>query len=89
MSRRVLGLDIRNDFVSAVVVKAGLRENRIEAHAYVQISDSEDRENGILEALQALTHQIDLADCDAVVSISADHFVYRNLKIPFKDSKKI
>lgn len=89
MSRKVLGIDIRNDFVSAVMVKAGLRENRIEALAYVPISDSEESETGILEALETLTHQIDLADCDSVVSIPADHFVYRNIKIPFKDSKKI
>jgi len=89
MSRKVLGIDIRNDFVSAVLVKAGLRENRIEAHAYVPIADSPESENGILEALETLTDQIDLADCDSVVSISADGFVYRNIKIPFKDPKKI
>ena len=33
MSRKVLGIDIRRESVSAVLVKTGLRENLIDAHA--------------------------------------------------------
>jgi general secretion pathway protein L len=89
MSRKVLGIDIRKDAVSAVVVKTSLRENRIDAHAYIPLPDSTEGENNFKTALQALWNEIDPAGCDCVVSVSADHFSYRILQVPFKDSKKI
>jgi general secretion pathway protein L len=89
MSRKVLGIDIKKDSVSAVLVKTSLRENRIDAHAYIPLPDPAEDENNFKTTLQALWHEIDPAGCDCVVSISADHFSYRILQIPFKDSKKI
>ena len=89
MSRKVLGIDIRKESVSAVLVKTSLRESRIDAHAHVPISDSAEDENPIKAALETLCSEIDTDGCDCVVSISADHFSYRILQIPFKDSKKI
>ena len=89
MSRKVIGIDIRKESVSAVLVKTSLRESRINAHAYVPISDSAENENSFKIALETLCKEIDTEGCDCVVSISADHFSYRILQIPFKDSKKI
>jgi len=89
MSRKVLGIDIRKESVSAVVVKTSLRESRIDAHAHVPISDSIEGENPFKTALETLCSEIDIDGCDCVVSISADHFSYRMLQIPFKDAKKI
>jgi type II secretory pathway component PulL len=89
MSRKVLGIDIRKESVSAVLVKTSLRESRIDAHAHVPISDSTEDENSIKTALETLCSEIDTDGCDCVISISADHFSYRILQIPFKDSKKI
>jgi general secretion pathway protein L len=89
MSRKILGIDIRKESVSAVLVKTSLRESRIDAHANVPISDSAEDENPIKAALETLCSEIDTDGCDCVVSISADHFSYRILQIPFKDSKKI
>jgi type II secretory pathway component PulL len=89
MSRKVLGIDIRRESVSAVLLKTGLRESRVDAHAYVPISDSAEDDNNLRTALETLSNELDLAGCDCVVSISADHFSYRNLQIPFKDNKKI
>jgi len=89
VSRKVLGIDIRKDAVSAVVVKTSLRENRIDAHAYIPLTDAAEDENNFRTALHALWNEIDPAGCDCVVSISADHFSYRILQVPFKDSKKI
>ncbi len=59
MSRKVLGIDIRNESVSAVLVKTSIRENRIDTHAYIPISDPEDDPDHIKTALEALTGQID------------------------------
>ena len=89
MSRKVLGIDIRKESVSAVVVKTSLRESRIDAYAHVPISDSGEENNHLQTALESLCNEIDIEGCDCVVSISADHFSYRVLQIPFKDPKKI
>jgi type II secretory pathway component PulL len=89
MSRKVLGIDIRKGAVSAVLVKTSLRESRIDAYAHVPMSDSSEDENPIKTVLATLCSEIDTDGCDCVVSISADHFSYRILRIPFKDSKKI
>ncbi len=89
MSRKVLGIDIRKESVSAVLVKTSLRESRIDAHAHVAISDSTEDKNPFKTALDTLRSELDTDGCDCVASISADHFSYRFLQIPFKDSKKI
>jgi len=89
MSRKVLGIDIRNESVSAVVVKTSLRESRIDAYTHIPISDSGEGNNQLQTALEYLRNEIDIDGCDCVVSISADHFSYRLLQIPFKDPKKI
>lgn len=89
MSRKILGIDIRKDAVSAVVVKTSLRENRIDAHAYIPLPDAAEEANNFKTALQTLWNEVDPAGCDCVVYISADHFSYRILQVPFKDSKKI
>ena len=89
MSRKVLGIDIRKESVSAVLVKTSLRESRIDTHAYIPIPDAEEDSDNIKTALEALSGHIDPAGCDCVVSISADHFSYRILKVPFKEAKKI
>ena len=89
MSRKVLGIDIRNESVSAVLVKTSLRESRIDTHAYIPMPDSADDPDHIKTALEALAGQIDPTGCDCVVSISADHFSYRILKVPFKEARKI
>ena len=89
MSRKVLGINIRKESISAVLLKTSLRESRVDAHAYVPISDSEEGHDNIRMALENLCNEIDPVGCDCVVSISADHFSYRNLQIPFKESKKV
>ena len=89
MSRKVLGINIRKESISAVLLKTSLRESRVDTHAYVPISDSEEEHDNIRMALENLCNEIDPVGCDCVVSISADHFSYRNLQIPFKESKKI
>jgi len=89
MSRKVLGIDIRKEALSAVLVKTSLRESRVDTHAYIPIADSEEEPDNIKTALEILTGQIDPAGCDCVVSIAAEHFSYRILNVPFKEAKKI
>ena len=90
MSRKVLGIDIRNHSIAAVMVKSSMRENRIEAHANIPIPAATDEEqNGIAAALESLTAIIDISGCDFVVSIPSGSFSYRNIQIPFRNPKKI
>jgi len=89
MSRKVLGIDIRKDSVSAVLVTTSLRENRIDAHAHIPLTEGTEEDSDFKTALNALFNEIDPGGCDCVVSISADHFSFRILQVPFKDSKKI
>jgi general secretion pathway protein L len=89
MSKKVLGIDIRKESVSAVLVKTSLRENRIDAHAHIPLPETAEDDNIFRTALNDLCREIDPGGCDCVVSISADHFSYRILQVPFKDAKKI
>jgi len=89
MSRKVLGIDIQNDAVSAVLVRSSMREKRIENHAFVPINESEDETNGLKAALDTIADSMDIGSCDCVVSVSADLFSFRNMQVPFKDAKKI
>ena len=89
MSRKVLGIDIQNDAVSAVLVRSSLREKRIENHAFMPIRDAEDEAGGLTAALNTIADSMDLSGCDCAVSISADLFSFRNMQVPFKDAKKI
>ena len=89
MSRKVLGIDIRNETVTAVLLHSSLREHRVEDFIHLPFSGPEDPERSLSSALQTLTEKMDLTGSDYVVSIPANQFILRNLQIPFSNSKKI
>ena len=94
MSKKILGLDIRSDAVSAVLLRSGIREIHIEAHEYVPVLnqkdlDQKDIENGIVSALATITKKIDTTDSICIASFPADRISYRNIHVPFKEQKKI
>jgi type II secretion system protein L len=89
MSRKVLGLDIRNHSLTAVLLNSSLREYRVDDYIHLPFSDPADPEKGLSAALETLTEKMDLSGSDYVVSIPASHFTFRNLKVPFNNSKKI
>jgi type II secretion system protein L len=89
MSRTLLGLDIRHDTVTAVIVQAGMKQRHVEAYSSVTFSREADEEGGLSEALDRLGEEIDLSGAVAAVSLPADRFSYRNLEVPFRDERKI
>ncbi|MGD9180490.1 MAG: type II secretion system protein GspL [Desulfobacterales bacterium] len=89
MSRKVLGIDIRNHSVSAVLLNSSLREYRVDDYIHLAFSDPDDPEKGLTAALEILTEKMDLSGSDYVVSIPAGHFTFRNLQVPFNNTKKI
>jgi type II secretory pathway component PulL len=89
MSRKVLGIDIRNHSLTAVLLNSSLREYRVDDYIHLPYSDADNPENGLAAALETLTQHMDVTGSDSVVSIPAGHFTFRNLKVPFSNNKKI
>jgi general secretion pathway protein L len=85
MPGKILGIDINSDSVTAVQVEGGLRAYYITGCARVPIEEP----GGLDEALKALSEQADLKADICVSSIPGEQVSYRNLRMPFRDKKKI
>ena len=85
MPGKILGLDISEEWITAVQVKSGLKGYQVTACASAKVA-----ENGGLEgALKALGEQMDLKSDLCLASIPGAQVSYRNLQMPFKDPKKV
>ena len=87
MSRDILGLDIRQHTLSAVLLKSGFKGNRIESHLYIPIPDGSD--NGLASALETVRTQMNLSGVSCIAAYPAQWLFYRHLSLPFKDRRKI
>ena len=89
MSRKILAIDIRDYSLSAVLLSSSLREHRVDDVIHLPFAGPDDAERSLSSALQTLIERVDLTGSDWVASIPANQFTFRNLKIPFSNSKKI
>lgn len=89
MSRKVLGIDIRNQSLTAVLLSSSLREYHVDDYIHLPFSGPDDLERSLSAALETLTERMDLTGSDYVVSVPAHQFIFRNMQIPFHNSKKI
>jgi type II secretion system protein L len=89
MRRKILGLDIRHDAVSAVLLKSGIKGTVIDAHVHVPLSDRKEDETGWVEPLETLVKKMDISGSVCAASFPADEISYRNIQVPFKGQKKI
>ena len=89
MTRKILGLDIRHDAVSAVLVKNSIKENVIESYESVPIPDQQDFESGMAASLEKIVEKMNISGSICIASFPADQISYRNIQVPFKDLKKI
>jgi len=85
MPGKVLGIDISSDAVTAVQVEGGLRGHHITGCARAMIEEA----GGLDEALKAVSEQADLKADTCISSIPGEHVSYRNLRMPFRGTKKI
>jgi len=85
MPEKVLGLDISSDSVAAVQVEGGLKGHHVTACAHVMIEEA----GGLEEALKALVEHVGPEADICISSIPGEHVSYRNLRMPFRDKKKI
>lgn len=89
MSKKILGLDIRHNSISAVVIKNTLSGNSIEAYAQVPVAAGDDFENAMASALGNIAREMDLSCSSCAVSFPTTDFFFRNFQVPFKNRKKI
>ncbi len=89
MGQKILGLDIQFNSVSAVLVASGIKGSRIEAHAQIPMPDQDDLSAQLATALETLQKEADLSGAVCLAAFPADDICYRNIKIPFKEQKKI
>jgi general secretion pathway protein L len=85
MPEKILGLDIGRDSIKAVRVRAGLRGYEVARIALVNI----DKEGGTEEALKKLFESGIFTDSICITVLPAKEFFFRNIRLPFKDKKKI
>jgi Tfp pilus assembly PilM family ATPase len=86
MPQKILGLDIGDSAVKAVLVMRSLTgRSRVVAADVIDIA----ADQGLKEALDQLFAKAVYRDASCVVSLPAKSMSYRNLKLPFRDKKKI
>jgi general secretion pathway protein L len=89
MSRKILGLDIRHDAVSAVLIESSIKGTAIEAQAHVPIPDRKEDGNNWVVSLETIVKKMDITGSVCVASLPADEISFRNIQVPFKGQKKI
>ncbi len=85
MPEKILGLDIGRDSIKAVQVMAGLRGYEVTRIDLVNI----DKEGGTEEALKKLFESGIFTDSICITALPAKDFFFRNIRLPFKDKRKI
>lgn len=85
MSRRIIGLDIRNDSVSAILVQSGLKGNWIDSFERIAVSGEED----FSAAFEKIAEKMNPAGAVCIVALPAERVSFRNIAAPFKDKRKI
>lgn len=88
MSRKIFGLDIKENALSAVLVRGGIKGNRIEDHRIVPLSMDQEKES-LTSALDTVLSEMDLEGATCIASLPASLASYRNMKVPFKEKKKL
>ena len=85
MLGKTLGLDVTDDTVTAVLVKGGLQGYQVLGCA----TESINRVGSPEAAITGVLGQVDAGGCVCISNIPSDRVSYRNLTLPFKDTRKI
>ncbi len=89
MSDQILGLDIRRNRVSAVLLKRGLKGCWIKAHRLEEMPADDEFDVAVDRCLKNLADSMDLSGAVCVSAWPAEKISYRNIRVPFTDRKKI
>ncbi len=93
MSNRILSIDIRKQGICAVLVRTALKGNRIEAHRSISFLDAPADVSGpgdrLAWAIGVIVDELPVSGAGCLVSIASSEVSFRNLQVPFKDTRKI
>ncbi len=89
MSSRILGLDIRNHDVFAVVVQAGFKTERVEACFKVPLTGQGEFEDQLSTAIAEIVDRVNVKDIFCQVALPSDWIIFRNITVPIKGRGKI
>jgi hypothetical protein len=89
MSRKVLGLEIREGSVAAALLSSGFKGSVLEAQGYFPIAADIPDDEALIAALQAAVESLKPTGAACVVGIPATFVSFRNLSLPFTDLRKI
>ncbi|MFO8083447.1 MAG: PilN domain-containing protein [Desulfobacterales bacterium] len=90
MQKKILGLDICEGSISAVLLKSSLRENRITFQKHLLLPPaSENSLQQIMENIESLAQSISIPPDITAVSFPSGLISFRNLTTPFKNHQKI
>lgn len=89
MSKKIIGLDIQDKAIAAVMVESSYKGHRLVDHALVDLEGPADVDDNLSHALEQLTRMMDLTGALCITAFPADRISYRNLQVPFKQAKKI
>jgi general secretion pathway protein L len=83
MPVKILGIDINEDFISAVQISGGLKGFQVLSSSSVMVDHNPEK------ALIEISEKMNLGSETYVASIDGGNISYQNLTMPFKDPKKI
>jgi general secretion pathway protein L len=89
MSRQILAIDIRNEAIAAVLITKGLKSNTVMGSAHLPIRAQSEDGDALSQSLALLLEQLNPTAPNIVVSLPADHALFRFIKVPFKEDNKI
>ena len=89
MSKKIIGLDIQDRAIAAVMVESSYKGHQLVDHALVDLEGPADADDNLSHALEQLTQMMDLTGALCITAFPADRISYRNLQVPFKQVKKI
>lgn len=84
-----MGLDIRSASASAVLIETGLKKSTLSGFVHAPFTGNGEYYERLSGALGAISRKLDVKDCTCVLTVPSNRFFYRNLVVPFSETKKI
>ena len=89
MSRRILGLEIREEAIAAVLLESGFKGSTLVDQLYAPVPTDNAGDDGLVKALDFLMERLKPVGATCVLGIPTTFVSFRNLSVPFHDIKKI
>jgi general secretion pathway protein L len=70
-------------------MESSLKKCAITGFGHAALPEEGNYHDGLAEILGAISGEMDLRDCVCAMSIPSDRFFYRNVSVPFSETKKI